>query len=170
MPCSLPVQNGIGFAFYGKFQQTLQWLRTYFLVQNLFWIDVFILKIDCEEIRAREKKRKLRLKIFEFSRAFLISDFCKFWGLFAAQFTFSEMFLIAFDKMSLTLEYFFDYFEPFSQNEAVVLLRETIDSFSVFPNATGSPLSSSKIKARKFKWFLPKHSLISVSAEILLHH
>ena len=90
-------------------------------------------------------------KTFEFSRAFINSDICKCWDLFAAQFTFSEMFLIAFDKILLTFGYFFDYFEPFSQNEAVVLIPETTRSFSAFPSAARSLLSSGKIKARKFK-------------------
>ena len=87
-------------------------------------------------------------KLFEFSRAFINSDICKFLYLSTGQFTFSEMFLIAFDKILLT---FSEYFKPFSQNEAVVLVRETICSFSVFPNAAWSTLSSGKIKARKFK-------------------
>ena len=52
---------------------------------------------------------KIQQNVFEFSRAFIISDFCKFCDLFTAQFTFNKMFLIAFDK----------YFEPFSQIEAV---------------------------------------------------
>ena len=46
---------------------------------------------------------------------------------------------------------FFDSFEPFSQNEAAVLVRKTTCSFSVFPNPAHSLLSSGKIKARKFK-------------------
>ena len=37
----------------------------------------------------------------------LNSDICKSWYLFAAQFTFSEMLFIAFDKILLTFGYFF---------------------------------------------------------------
>ena len=112
--------------------------------------------------------KKFRPRLFEFFRAFLYSDICTFWDLFVAQITFSEMFLIAFDKILSTFESFFDYFEPFSQTEAVVFVCETTCSFSVSLNTARSSLSSGKIKARKFKKFRPKYSLISVLAGTVL--
>ena len=80
---------------------------------------------NSKDSKMSPKIKEFRPKLFEFSRAFINSDICKFLDLFAAQFTFREMFLIASDKILLTFEYFFYYFEPFSQNEAVGLARET---------------------------------------------
>ena len=57
------------------------------------------------------------------------------------------------------LDIFFDYFEPFSQNVAVVLDREIICSFSVLLNAARSAVA--KLRRENSN----NHSLISVSAE-----
>ena len=74
-----------------------------------------------------------RPKLFEFSFSLF-----KFRYLqrdpFAAQFTFSKMFLMAFDKILTTFGSFLTtYFEIFLLNKAVVLVRETTCSLSAFP-------------------------------------
>ena len=63
--------------------------------------------------RSEASGAEFRPKLFEFSCAFLNSDICKFWDLFAAQFTFSEMFLFAFDEILPTFGLFLTFLSHF---------------------------------------------------------
>ena len=74
---------------------------------------IFTIEADIFPFRP---KQKFRPKQSEFSRAFLNSDICEFWDLSAAQFTFSEIFLIAFDQtLSIFGSIYLSHFQKMRQ-------------------------------------------------------
>ena len=119
-----------------------------------------------------------RPKLFEFFCAFLNSDICKFWDLFAAQFTFSEIFLIDFDKKLPTFRSFLTILSHFHKKSNCFGSRNNLQllSFSERCLLTAQQWQNKGAKiqiisAETLFNFGFGHNMFEtrISAEILLH-